>query len=156
MSLSTMCCLPATFCGRRVRWKSVICSIFCKLEISSRYLERNRSYYFFQREWWRQFRRVVGDRLAPGRLWHNHSKLHLIKTFIIWKLGSRIEFNDTLHGSELVPHLVLGPKNSLEPLILCILKWGVTEFSAYNRKRKYSAVYIGYGDWPPSGGLRSL
>ena len=38
MSLSTMCCLPATFWGRRVSWRSVICSIFCKLEISLRYL----------------------------------------------------------------------------------------------------------------------
>ena len=37
MSLSTTRCLPATFGGRRVSWKSVICSIFCKLEISSRY-----------------------------------------------------------------------------------------------------------------------
>ena len=37
MSLSTMRCLPATFWGRRINWKSVICSIYCKLEISSRY-----------------------------------------------------------------------------------------------------------------------
>ena len=37
MSLSTTRCLPATFGGRRVSWQSVICSIFCKLEISSRY-----------------------------------------------------------------------------------------------------------------------
>ena len=40
MSLSTMRCLPATFGGRRVSWQSVICSIFCKLQISSRYWER--------------------------------------------------------------------------------------------------------------------
>ena len=42
MSLSTMRCLPATFWGRGVSWKSVICSIFCKLEISSRYCHRRR------------------------------------------------------------------------------------------------------------------
>ena len=28
------------------------------------------------------------------------------------ELGGQMESNDTLHGSELVPHLVLGPKNS--------------------------------------------
>ena len=54
----------------------------CDVLICTVNLERNSIwYYFFQREWWRQFRRVVGDGLAPGRLWHNHSKLHLIKTF---------------------------------------------------------------------------
>ena len=28
------------------------------------------------------------------------------------ELGGQMESNDTLHGSELVPHWVLGPKNS--------------------------------------------
>ena len=42
MSLSTVRCLPARFWGRAVNWKSVICSIFCKLEISSRYWSKNK------------------------------------------------------------------------------------------------------------------
>ena len=41
MSPSTTRWLPATFGGRLVSWKSVICSIFCKLEISSRYLKES-------------------------------------------------------------------------------------------------------------------
>ena len=36
-------------------------------------------------------------------------KMYLQK---IHELGSRMECNDTLHGSELGPHWVLGPKNS--------------------------------------------
>ena len=60
----------------------LILGLGCDVLICTVNLERNSIwYYFFQREWWRQFRRVMGDRLAPGRLWHNHSKLHLIKTF---------------------------------------------------------------------------
>ena len=34
------------------------------------------------------------------------SKIHGLRD-----LGSHMESNDTLHGSELVPHLVLGPKS---------------------------------------------
>ena len=36
----------------------------------------------------------------------------LSKIHILHDLGSHMESNDTLHGSELVPHWVLGPKNS--------------------------------------------
>ena len=36
-----------------------------------------------------------------------HQKIHGLH-----ELGSRMECNDTLHGSELGPHWVLGPKNS--------------------------------------------
>ena len=35
----------------------------------------------------------------------------LSKIHILHDLGSHMESNDTLHGSELVPHWVLGPKN---------------------------------------------
>ena len=35
----------------------------------------------------------------------------LSKTHGLHDLGSHMESNDTLHGSELVPHWVLGPKN---------------------------------------------
>ena len=39
-------------------------------------------------------------------------KIYLQKIHGLHELGSRIECNDTLHGSELGPHWVLGPKNS--------------------------------------------
>ena len=39
-------------------------------------------------------------------------KIYLQKIHGIHELGSRMECNDTLHGSELGPHWVLGPKNS--------------------------------------------
>ena len=39
---SNRCRCPATFGGRRVSWQRVICLIFCKLEISSRYKQLNR------------------------------------------------------------------------------------------------------------------
>ena len=35
-----------------------------------------------------------------------------LRTYALHELGSHIECNDTLHGSELGPHWVLGPKNS--------------------------------------------
>ena len=39
-------------------------------------------------------------------------KIYLQKIHGLHELGSRMECNDTLHGSELGPHWVLGPKNS--------------------------------------------
>ena len=36
----------------------------------------------------------------------------LSKIHGLHEIGSHMESNDTLHGSELVPHWVLGPKNS--------------------------------------------
>ena len=52
-------------------------------------------------------------------LWLTHTSAKLIeiqqnclsKIHILHDLGSHMESNDTLHGSELVPHWVLGPKN---------------------------------------------
>ena len=39
-------------------------------------------------------------------------KIYLQKIHGLHELGSRMECNDTLHGSELGPHWVLGPKKS--------------------------------------------
>ena len=39
-------------------------------------------------------------------------KIYLQKIHALHELGSHMECNDTLHGSELGPHWVLGPKNS--------------------------------------------
>ena len=39
-------------------------------------------------------------------------KIYLQKIHGLHELGSRMECNDTLHGSELGPHWALGPKNS--------------------------------------------
>ena len=39
-------------------------------------------------------------------------KIYLQKLHGLHELGSHIECSDTLHGSELGPHWVLGPKNS--------------------------------------------
>ena len=39
-------------------------------------------------------------------------KIYLQKIHGLHELGSHIEYNDTLHGSELGSHWVLGPKNS--------------------------------------------
>ena len=39
-------------------------------------------------------------------------KTSLQKIHGLHELGSRMEYNDTLHGSGLGPHWVLGPKNS--------------------------------------------
>ena len=39
-------------------------------------------------------------------------KIYLQKIHGLHELGSCMECNDTLHGSELGPHWVLGPKNS--------------------------------------------
>ena len=39
-------------------------------------------------------------------------KIYLQKIHGLHELGKRMECNDTLHGSELGPHWVLGPKNS--------------------------------------------
>ena len=39
-------------------------------------------------------------------------KIYLQKIHGLHELGSHMESNDTLHGSELGPHWVLGPKNS--------------------------------------------
>ena len=68
------------------------------------------------------FHRVVGHVVASenglnARTIHTSAKLIeiqqncLSKIHILHDLGSHMESNDTLHGSELVPHWVLGPKN---------------------------------------------
>ena len=61
---------------------------------------------------------LTAMREAKNSCYHTYAKfieiqkIYLQKIHALHELGSHMECNDTLHGSELGPHWVLGPKNS--------------------------------------------